>query len=819
MFKSVKGKLTSISILTILGFGLFVLLIIYYVNMEKRYSNISKNLTNIEEKTIYLKIYAQTIDSNFFKMHKDIEVILNSLEELISRVGLSNDSILKNRENFNVVSKSFNEVYSKQLSIESYIKDIKNLKNEINKNFDKVDDYKLLYLLKNLESYENRFFLNEKINVEEFSRTQFKMRRSVRASINFTENKELLNKINDNLIQYNKLFLLIVENTNQINILKSEMNNVFEKSIKSFENSRKQITEDISKKSENLLYLIFILSFIIVVAEFILVKYISSGIVKNLIAVKTGLHGFFEVINYKKNEIDNIIVDSKDEFYDIASDTNENINKSVKLIQHNKEVLEEANDVLQKVANGFYGYKIPHHENVSPDVKSLIINVNKMMDETKMKFDILNEALQAYGRYEFDFVVPKKSQYGLYGDFGTLIASTKLIGNNVSEFLAMILNTGSKLNNDTSILSQSANELSETSNMQAASLEETAASIEEMTSNIQNSTKDVEQMSKYANELAQSSKVGKELSLKTATSMDEINIQVSAISEAIQIIDKIAFQTNILSLNAAVESATAGEAGKGFAVVAQEVRSLASRSAEAAKEIKNLVEKAIIKANEGKEISTSMYNDYEKLNNIIGNTIDLIDKVSNSTIEQKNGIELINETVNKLDENTQLNAKNAKYIADLSNSISFMASDLIEASSNASFSEVVKKQVCDIDLVYKTAQLKNEHITFKVENYSKVGTYKSWRVKSESECNLGLWIKECEDKNLAFTKSEEWKILKISHMNVHNDIQDYVDKNAIKADNKELRVIAKRVEDNILTVFDKLNEIKVINCEEKERFI
>ena len=82
--------------------------------------------------------------------------------------------------------------------------------------------------------------------------------------------------------------------------------------------------------------------------------------------------------------------------------------------------------------------------------------------------------------------------------------------------------------------------------------------------------------------------------------MDEINTQVNAINEAITVIDQIAFQTNILSLNAAVEAATAGEAGKGFAVVAQEVRNLASRSSEAAKEIKELVLNATTKANQGK---------------------------------------------------------------------------------------------------------------------------------------------------------------------------------------------------------------------------
>ena len=101
---------------------------------------------------------------------------------------------------------------------------------------------------------------------------------------------------------------------------------------------------------------------------------------------------------------------------------------------------------------------------------------------------------------------------------------------------------------------------------------------------------------------------------KKTESMEEINEQTSSIADAITVIDQIAFQTNILSLNAAVEAATAGEAGKGFAVVAQEVRNLASRSAEAAREIKALVENANSKADEGKQIANKMITGYSKLN-------------------------------------------------------------------------------------------------------------------------------------------------------------------------------------------------------------
>jgi len=163
-------------------------------------------------------------------------------------------------------------------------------------------------------------------------------------------------------------------------------------------------------------------------------------------------------------------------------------------------------------------------------------------------------------------------------------------------------------------------------------------------------------MSEFANELNKSAKDGQELANETTVSMEEINTQVTAINEAITIIDQIAFQTNILSLNAAVEAATAGEAGKGFAVVAQEVRNLASRSAEAAREIKTLVENANTKANSGKEIANKMIHGYSGLSSNIVKTLELITDVENASKEQLLGIEQINDAVNSLDQQTQQNA-------------------------------------------------------------------------------------------------------------------------------------------------------------------
>ena len=147
--------------------------------------------------------------------------------------------------------------------------------------------------------------------------------------------------------------------------------------------------------------------------------------------------------------------------------------------------------------------------------------------------------------------------------------------------------------------------------------------------------------------------------------MDEINTQVTLINDSISVIDQIAFQTNILSLNAAVEAATAGEAGKGFAVVAAEVRNLASRSAEAAKEIKAIVENATSKANHGKQIADHMIDGYKQLNENISQTINLISDIQNASKEQLLGIEQINDAVTQLDQQTQQNAMVASQTHDV----------------------------------------------------------------------------------------------------------------------------------------------------------
>ena len=234
-------------------------------------------------------------------------------------------------------------------------------------------------------------------------------------------------------------------------------------------------------------------------------------------------------------------------------------------------------------------------------------------------------------------------------------------------------------------LLKNVNILNKSSNEAAVSLEETAASIEEITSNIRQSSLNISSMSSLAISLEKSSKNGEKLALETTTSMESINNQVSLINEAISVIDQIAFQTNILSLNAAVEAATAGEAGKGFAVVAQEVRNLANRSADAAKEIKDIVEKATQIATSGKDIANSMIEGYHRLNEDINKNVVLINGIQSSSKEQLLGIEQINNAINSLDKQTQENANVATQTQEIALSTDKISKLIVEDANNKEF--------------------------------------------------------------------------------------------------------------------------------------
>ena len=498
----------------------------------------------------------------------------------------------------------------------------------------------------------------------------------LRAKLVYQKNIELSNEIlaysKEYVNNFNAVVSKIVENQNngikeeteQIkNTIKtmSESGVVLESKIVEINKNALQLKDEAHSLLSNILIILVVVSILVFLAFSLL---ISNIVTKSLTDFKNGLLSFFDYLNKKTTKISLLEDSAKDEFGEMALFVNENIKQVENTLNQDIALIEDAKVVMTRVNNGWYGQFIEKSTS-NASLEEFKNNVNQMIRSTRDRFAEVDDILEQYARLNYLETLNMHPNDERGGLFEKLVTGINTLQNSITQMLVENKTNGLTLDESSNILLVNVDKLNQSSNEAAASLEETAAAIEEITSNIRNNTENISKMASLSNEVTASASQGEKLANQTTVSMDEINTQVNAINEAISVIDQIAFQTNILSLNAAVEAATAGEAGKGFAVVAAEVRNLASRSAEAAKEIKSIVENATTKANQGKQIAGNMIEGYKQLNQNITHTINLIQDIQNASKEQLLGIEQINDAVNQLDQQTQQNAMVASQTHDV----------------------------------------------------------------------------------------------------------------------------------------------------------
>jgi methyl-accepting chemotaxis protein len=264
-------------------------------------------------------------------------------------------------------------------------------------------------------------------------------------------------------------------------------------------------------------------------------------------------------------------------------------------------------------------------------------------------------------------------------ELGRLLQALKTANSGLSSTMAQVREAADALQTASSEIASGNADLSQRTEQQASNLQQTAASMEELNATVKNNADTARSAAQMANSASEAAARGGEVVAQVISTMQTITESSRKIAEIIGTIDGIAFQTNILALNAAVEAARAGEQGRGFAVVAGEVRTLAQRSAQAAREIKGLIGSSVESVEMGSRL---VGNAGETMNDIVGRVqrvTDLIGEISSATLEQTSGIGQVNQAVSQLDQVTQQNAALVEESAAAAESLKQQAERLVGA--------------------------------------------------------------------------------------------------------------------------------------------
>ena len=398
------------------------------------------------------------------------------------------------------------------------------------------------------------------------------------------------------------------------------------------------------------------------------------------------------------------LIETVDSFYDYLNNQNGQLNikkgvqnKKIQILEEklftlidrykeergqNIKVFGEMMIVCEKLSDGYSDDRIVLKSNDSK-INYISKTINNMCDKLDQSLQNVTYILSEYENRNFLNKVDKTVFRG--GELYNVLNGLEFLHRSMVNRVTVSFKNGIALEKHSDTLQQEVDFLSKSTQNQAVAIEETAASIEEITNTIIDNKNVSLQMSDYGKSVIQAARLNLSLANETTSSMDAINNATEHVYNAVGVISQIAFQTNILSLNAAVEAATAGESGKGFAVVAQEVRNLAARSADAAKKIGTLMDQLKEQTTKGKVSASQMIEEYSKLNDTITKTFDLVDSVVNSSSEQAMGIETINNSIQNIDKSIQINSVTADTVRKIAEEAHTMAHNLVVANENILF--------------------------------------------------------------------------------------------------------------------------------------
>ncbi len=408
-------------------------------------------------------------------------------------------------------------------------------------------------------------------------------------------------------------------------------------------------------------------------------KRITGDFVGSLNDVKQGVNTSVEQVSNTMTELNQLMqsmargdfkarfdADVKGEFSEIASSAMTTVNGLDRVIS-------EINGVMAQVVDGQFSGRVK--ANAEGDLAKLKTSINETLNNLESVMRNIGDVLQAQAQGDFT----KEITTECHGQLKELKDAIHFSSTKVSEVVAQISHSNEVVASAAQELAQGSSDLSSRVQQQAAALEETSATMDQMASTVKQNTDNAIQVADMSQQASEEAGQGMTVMKQTIEAMNGIKDSSHRIADIVTLIDGIAFQTNLLALNAAVEAARAGDHGRGFAVVAGEVRALAQKSAEAAKEIKDLIEESVSRVENGSRLAEDSGQSLESITEVIRQVNGMINEISKASQEQTTGVEQVNRVVTDIDQMTQQNAALVEESASASEELNEQANEMREA--------------------------------------------------------------------------------------------------------------------------------------------
>ncbi len=332
-------------------------------------------------------------------------------------------------------------------------------------------------------------------------------------------------------------------------------------------------------------------------------------------------------------------------------------------------------DIVEAASKGDLDRRLQTTEGGASFLNGLTGGINHLLDSVGGTVGEIRRVLSALADGDLD----QRMRGDFHGSFQAMQRDANATAEQLTAMVERIKQCTGSISLAASEIASGNDDLSERTERQAAHLEETAASMEELTSTVRQNAEHARQASALAHGAHDVATRGSQVVSQVVTTMDAIQSASRRIGDITRVIDGIAFQTNILALNAAVEAARAGEQGRGFAVVASEVRSLAQRSAEAAKEIKGLIDASVEQVADGARLVQDAGQTMGEIVASVAGVSGIMAEISSASQEQAAGIDQVNQTVAQMDDATQQNAALVEEASAAARLLEAQAADLTQA--------------------------------------------------------------------------------------------------------------------------------------------